>query len=400
MELPPDKKWLKLSLLCALLLFIFFGLAACEIDPVDTASAEPTTFSTPALLRSIPGNTLSVTVAIDDQPTLYQGTRGDDGSWFVKINVEPNREHTATVSWYSLNNGQKILVARQTSTFFAEESGMSSLGGVLQTDGATEFDNNCNGVSNFNEIMQGTDPSLNNACGTPEPEPDEVPVPETIAVEPNCFDMGSPVTEPERKEWETQHNICITERLHVGVYEVTFDQYFYFANQPENPEPLPFDDGLGSGNRPANSILWEEATSYAAWLSKVTGDNYRLLTEAEWEYVARAGTTTAFWTGDTIDRTFANINSDRLIEVGSLNQPNPWGLHDIHGNVAEWTCTSFQANYDGTAENTCDPSALVNKALRGGPFYFGASAARSAARSDISPSTRDGGIGFRVVRTE
>ena len=396
---------------CVLLPLLCFYLAACQPD-----SAEPATFSAPALLRNIPADTLSVTVVVDDQATPYQGTRRDDGSWFVNINVELNREHSATVSWYALNNGEKVIIATQTSTFFASASGMSSLGGELQTDGAPEFDMNCNGVSNFAELSQGTDPSANNECipneseplpNTPdplpsvtEPLPDDVPVPETIAIEPGCFDMGSPVTEPNRDEWETLHRVCIRQRLHVGVYEVTFNQYDYFASQPENPEPRPYNDGMESGNRPVKNIIWESATSYAAWLSSVTGDNYRLLTEAEWEYVARAGTTTAYWTGDNISKEFENINSDRIFDVGSLNQPNPWGLHDMLGNVAEWTCTSFQAEYDGVAENTCDPSGLTNKALRGAPYYFGAKQARSAARNETIPSTVDGGIGFRIVRVE
>lgn len=399
--------WILRSFLAVLLPLICLGLVACQHDTI-----EPVNFATPSMLRNIPDSALSVTVQIDDQPTLYQGARRDDGTWFVIISFENieeeiNREHIAVVSWYVDENGEKILVARQTTSFLVSETGVASLGGTLQTDGAPEFDIDCDGTSNFEELTNDTDPLTVNGCDAidppdtgGEPIPGDIPVPETIAIEPGCFDMGSPLTEPMREEWETQHNICIGERLHVGVYEVTYDQYFYFANQPENPENLPFDDGPGSGSRPVHSIIWEEATSYAEWLSKVTGENYRLLTEAEWEYVARADTTTAFWTGDNLSSTFENISNDRRIEVGSLNQPNPWGLHDILGNVAEWTCTSFQEIYDGIAENTCDSSALVNKALRGGSFYSGASSSRSATRKNISPSTVDGGIGFRVVRTE
>lgn len=425
MQSPFILKLLELMYSCfrVLVFLTFISLNACH-----NASVESVKFNTPEILRNIPESELSVTVVIDDQPNPYQGVLRNDGLWVVYINVELNRVHTANVAWFALDQGNKILVARQTSTFFAAESGEAQLNDPLQTDGTAEFDIDCDGSSNLTELTLGTDPSSPQGCNpVPSNDPDDpsdpddsnesvdpnqpvdsgdplvpgdIPIPETIAVEPGCFDMGSPLTEPDREEWETPHNICIEKRLHVGIYEITFDQYFYFASQPENPQSEPYDDGLGSGSRPVRNITWEEATSYTEWLSKVTGDNYRLLTEAEWEYVARAGTTTAYWTGDIISSSFENIISDRVIEVGSLNKPNPWGFHDMLGNVSEWTCTSFKANYDGVSENTCDPSPLVNKALRGGTFYSSASSSRSAKRFNTNPTIIDGGIGFRVVRID
>jgi len=399
--------------LCRLILcLIFFVLNGCQVEE----SVRPVAFQTPNLLRVIPAENLSVTVLIGSQTTPYQGRQRDDGAWEVSIIVELDREHTASVSWYGLYEREAVLIAKQTGTFYASSStGQANLTGPMITSGTREFDIDCDGISNYEELSASGDPSDgvcpvdNSGDNLKDDEPSnskqvpdlsEIPIPTTVPIDPGCFNIGSPLTEENRLEWEAQQYICIEQQLNVGVYEVTFDQYYYFADQPENIESLPFDNGGESGDKPVKNIIWEQAMSYTQWLSRVTGKNYRLLTEAEWEYVARGNTTTPYWTGEIISGSYENINSDRIISVGSLNQPNPFGLHDMLGNVHEWTCTSFQAEYDGVNENTCNPSPLETKVLRGGSFYAGASFSRSASRIDANPNLVDGGVGFRVVMVE
>jgi formylglycine-generating enzyme required for sulfatase activity len=145
---------------------------------------------------------------------------------------------------------------------------------------------------------------------------------------------------------------------------------------------------------------WDDITKeYLPWVLGKTGKTYRLLTEPEWEYAARAGTTTRYAFGETITQSQVAY-SQRVVNVGSF-QPNAFGLHDMHGNVWEWVQDSRNDNYqrasnDGSAWITPDCSRRV---LRGGstltdPIYL-----RSAARSGLTPDSQNGDVGFRLART-
>jgi formylglycine-generating enzyme required for sulfatase activity len=185
----------------------------------------------------------------------------------------------------------------------------------------------------------------------------------------------------------------------VGRFEVTFAQWDACVAAGGCGGYRPVDQGWGRGNRPVINVSWNDAQAYVQWLSQRTGQRYRLLTEAEWEYAARAGTTTNFSWGDqdpVCDQSARNganflaCTDDRTRPVGSF-QPNVFGLYDIHGNVYELTASC----YDGSqSETNCS-----HRVIRGGSWYYGPQLLRSANRDGSTPSYRSYDRGFRVART-
>ena len=169
----------------------------------------------------------------------------------------------------------------------------------------------------------------------------------------------------------------------------------------------PDDEGWGRDNRPVINVSWEDAQSYVKWLSEQTGHAYRLPTEAEWEYAARAGTTTAYSWGNDVGRNLANCDGcgsqwdeDRTAPVGSF-PPNAFGLHDMHGNVREWVEDCWNASYsgaptDGSAWRSGD---CGNRVFRSGDWLWFSGSLRSADRDSNAPGYRSNGNGFRVART-
>jgi formylglycine-generating enzyme required for sulfatase activity len=180
--------------------------------------------------------------------------------------------------------------------------------------------------------------------------------PEMIFIKGGCFQMGSPESEDGHGNDERQHRVCIEKDFYIGKYEVTFADYDRFAEATGREKPD--DQGWGRGNRPVIDVSWHGAIAYLEWLSEQTGQRYRLPSEAEWEYAARAGTQTAYWWGDEIGSNRANCDgcgsrwdSHQTAPVGSF-PANPWGLHDTVGNVWEWTCSGYDESYGG-AEGEC-----------------------------------------------
>ena len=146
--------------------------------------------------------------------------------------------------------------------------------------------------------------------------------------------------------------MTIARPFAVGKFEVTFAEWDACLSGG-GCSHRPGDAGWGRGKRPVINVSWNDAKAYVAWLSRQTGRAYRLLSEAEWEYAARAGTTTPFSTGRTITSDQANFNSNRIgqyrqqtVPVG-LFSANGFGLHDMHGNVAEWVEDCWHENYVG-----------------------------------------------------
>lgn len=186
----------------------------------------------------------------------------------------------------------------------------------------------------------------------------------------------------------------------MGRYEVTFAEYDKFAEATGRQKPL--DLSWGRGNRPVINVSWQSAVAYAKWLSQQTGHKYRLPTEAEWEYAARAGTTTKYWWGNEIGTNKANCykcgNSfNYTAPVGSF-RANPFGLYDTAGNVWEWTCSEYQDTYQGK-EQICTNN--TSKAvLRGGSWNDLPQLARSASRYWLSPLIGFREYGFRLARTK
>jgi formylglycine-generating enzyme required for sulfatase activity len=177
----------------------------------------------------------------------------------------------------------------------------------------------------------------------------------------------------------------------VGRYEVTFAQWDACVTAGGCNVYTPYDPGWGRGNRPVINVSWNDAQAYVQWLSQNTGQRYRLLTEAEWEYAARAGTTTNFWWGDqdpVCDRGARSgaqsysCTPNRTLPVGSF-QPNGFGLYDVHGNVSEWV----------------EDAEGSSRFLRGGSWSNLPQNLRSAYRLRGYPTGRNDNHGFRVART-
>ena len=249
-----------------------------------------------------------------------------------------------------------------------------------------------------------------------------------VVVPAGSFMMGSPVSEAERVGNEgPRHRVTIGLSFAVGVYEVTFAGWEACVGAGGCGGHRPGDEGWGRGRRPVINVSWEDAREYVRWLSRETGEQYRLLTEAEWEYVARAGTTTArYWGasesgqcgyGNGLDLDFERKYREALAEVnaawvrcsdgysatapvGSF-RPNAFGLYDVLGNVWEWTEDCSNASYsgapsDGSAWESGDCSRRV---LRGGSWSYAPWDLRSAIRYGSSAGGRSGNVGFRVART-
>ena len=190
-------------------------------------------------------------------------------------------------------------------------------------------------------------------------------------------------------------------------HEVTFAQWDACVSGGGCGGHRPDDRGWGRADRPVVNVSWEDAQSYVSWLSRRTGEEYRLPTEAEWEYAARAGTTTKYSWGDEIGQNRANCegcgsrwDDSETAPVGSV-PANAWGLHDMHGNVWEWVQDCWNGSYagapvDGGAWLSGDCSERV---LRGGSWYNLPRNLRAALRSGDTTGNRYGDNGFRVART-
>ena len=208
---------------------------------------------------------------------------------------------------------------------------------------------------------------------------------EFIWIPKGCFQMGSPTSESGRGEDERQHEVCV-DSYWMGKHEVTNAQYKKF--KPDHNA----DDKL-----PVTSMSWQDAVRFAQWLSEKSGKKIRLPTEAEWEYAARAGTSTAYFWGDSWESRHnyvASIASLKKKPVGS-HQPNAWGLHDMLGNAFEWTASSYDSNYSGAERQVASLEAGGNRVIRGGAWFNGPWTTRSAGRYYDTPDYR-----FRFIRLD
>ena len=231
--------------------------------------------------------------------------------------------------------------------------------------------------------------------------------PAMIPVAAGRFIMGSPSPEPRSLGEGPQHQVTIPHSFAVGKYEVTFAEWDACVADGGCGGYSPDDQHWGRGNHPVINVNWNDAQSYVRWLSGKTSKQYRLLSESEWEYAARAGTTTAFYWGDTPDASYANYlvsndgNGAGTVAVGSY-LPNAFGLYDMLGNVQEWTQDCFHDSYagaptDGSAWTSGDCNV---RDVRGGSWGFlPARFLRSGSRNADSLGTRRSDYGFRVART-
>ena len=265
---------------------------------------------------------------------------------------------------------------------------------------------------------------------------------EMVAIPGGTFTMGSPANEKDSFDDERpQHQVTVPP-FFMGKYPVTQDQWravasrtdlkvekdldpdpSYFKDPPKPPflrgasDSPPFEGGARGGSptrwdRPVEQVNWYDAIEFCARLSKLTVREYRLPSEAEWEYACRAGTTTPFYFGETITGKLANYNAsetyadepkgeyrEETTPVGQFS-PNAFGLYDMHGNVWEWCADTWHDNYDGAPT---DGSAWIENgddnrsSLRGGSWYIDPFNCRSASRYDDYRRDYSGDYGFRVV---
>jgi len=222
--------------------------------------------------------------------------------------------------------------------------------------------------------------------------------PKMVWIPPGSFRMGD-IQGGASSDEKPVYRVSI-DKFAMGVYEVTFAEYDKFAEATGREKPS--DLGWGRGNRPVINVYWNDATAYAKWLSKQTGKQYRLPTEAEWEYAARAGTETKYWWGNGIGKNKANCwngdcgdSFDYTAPVGSF-AANKFGLYDTSGNVWEWTCSEYDDKYNGKEKQCVTRASSLS--LRGGSWNDFAGRLRSAFRSRSTPTGRYGNLGFRVSR--
>jgi formylglycine-generating enzyme required for sulfatase activity len=239
--------------------------------------------------------------------------------------------------------------------------------------------------------------------------------PELVAVPVGEFWMGSPdgsggdegdEAEPERFPDEgPRRRITMARPFAVGRFAVTFEQWEHCIRRG-GTKLRPKDEGWGRGTRPVISVSWRDITEdYLPWLNDITGQTYRLLTEAEWEYCARAGSSSAFWWGNRISESNANFDTGgirkgetrrRTVSVDQY-EPNPWGLYNVHGNAFEWCHDPWRDDYNepSPAEN----ASPKRRAVRGGSFASATQAMRAAFRQAADIDDRSFNIGFRVARS-
>lgn len=226
------------------------------------------------------------------------------------------------------------------------------------------------------------------------------PIIEWVSIPAGSYTMGSPASEKDRDSDETQHHVTLSA-YKMSKYEVTFEQYDFFCDATGRIKPS--DEGWGRGKRPVINVSWDDAKAFADWMG------CRLPTEAEWEYAARAGTTTPFNTGNCLSTAQANYNGDypysgcnkglyreKTMPVGSF-VPNEWGLHDMHGNVWEW-CSDWYGDYFTSSQtNPNGPATGTVRVFRGGGWINYAYYCRSAYRFYGTPDFRYYNVGFRLV---
>jgi len=236
------------------------------------------------------------------------------------------------------------------------------------------------------------------------------PLPEMITIPAGSFRMGDIQGTGDSDE-QPVHTVTV-KSFAMSRHEVTFEEYDYFAEQTGREKPT--DEDWGRGNRPVINVSWDDATAYVEWLSGLTGEQYRLPTEAEWEYAARAGMETDYWWGNTASHEYANYGKDEC--CGGLVQgkdqweftapvcsfvDNPFGLCDTVGNVWEWTCSEYEEKYTGKeleciSKNRADDGSL--RVIRGGAWNSDPLGVRASTRTGTARATRNYDVGFRLAR--
>ena len=233
-----------------------------------------------------------------------------------------------------------------------------------------------------------------------------------IEIPAGKFTMGSPEGEKDHQEDEAQVTVTLTKPFGLGKYEVTQGQWkSVMGSEPWDGQHFVQADK----DCPATFVSYFDAVEFCDTLTEVerkagklkADEEYRLPTEAQWEYACRAGTTTAFSFGDDesklgeyawFDGNAKNVGKQYAHKVG-LKKPNPWGLHDMHGNVWEW-CSDWHGEEISGGVDPIGPMGGSLRVLRGGGWWYDPFLCRSALRFYCVPSSRDYSLGFRVARSQ
>jgi formylglycine-generating enzyme required for sulfatase activity/tRNA A-37 threonylcarbamoyl transferase component Bud32 len=242
----------------------------------------------------------------------------------------------------------------------------------------------------------------------------DVPL-EMVAIPGGTFQMGSPETEEGHRDNESPQHWVTIKPFFLGKYPITQAQWQAVAHFPKVERELdPDPSGFKGKNRPVEYVSWYDCVEFCARLSQYTGWNYRLPSEAEWEYACRAGTTTPFHCGETITTDLANYNCDYMYRagvkdkypeettpVGIFQVANAFGLYDMHGNVWEWCLDQWNDSYEGAPSDAqawiIDDDDYNYRLLRGGSWLDTPDGCRCASRSWYRPDLWDIFFGFRVV---
>ena len=210
-------------------------------------------------------------------------------------------------------------------------------------------------------------------------------------IPPGEFTMGT----PGNNTYEKPHRVKLTKGFHMGIHPVTQAQWQ--AVMGNNPSRFKGDD------LPVEMVSWTECVAFCEKLGKGDGKQYRLPTEAEWEYACRAGSQSTYYFGDDPkllgDYAWFNGNANGNTHPVGQKKANAWGLFDMHGNVCQWCEDWYDANYysNSPTDHPVNTTAATGRVLRGGSWGFSAGDARSAYRYDLTPDFRVSSIGFRVV---
>lgn len=236
--------------------------------------------------------------------------------------------------------------------------------------------------------------------------------PEMVEIGPGSVFLGSPIAEWGTLTTEGPRSLVqIEQPFAIGKFEVTFEQWDACV-AAGSCKQSPSDRGWGHGRQPVINVSWNDIQEFTAWLSAKSKHTYRLPAEAEWEYAARAGATSSFWWGDATPLGKENFNGEfkdtgagfarvgnnmRTVQTGRF-RPNSFGLHDIHGNVAEWTSNCWSDRLGDKAPKQDEADCRV-RTIRGGSWSSNADVLRAAYRSYGLVDIRHASLGFRLART-
>jgi len=244
------------------------------------------------------------------------------------------------------------------------------------------------------------------------PSPPAFPIPETVLIPVGTFQMGAPEAESKREgteDWDKDaspmHEVTIAKPFWLGKYPVTRGEFAAFAaDTGRDGEPWASPGFAQDDRHPVVRVSHADALAYLGWPSQKTGQTWRLPSEAEWEYAARAGTTTARYWGNAAGKPGEHAHfasSDGTCPAGSF-PPNRFGLHDMLGNVWEWTADAWHDNYRGAPADGSVWMAAgeADRVVRGGSWRNVARAVRAAGRNHYAPANRYGDFGFRPARVQ